>query len=212
MIYHVTNKSIADFVIFNNPYEYSRMLLAMRYYQSGKRGVNLSRFIRSDKSKGNCYNYEIVIPPGKEKFVNIIAYCLMPTHIHLILEELKDRGIPIFINNLLNSYTRYFNIKHNRKGPLWQSRSKKILVKSNEQLLHLTRYIHLNPVTAYLVNKPEEWPYSSYKEYIHDMKHVEMICKYEDLLTINRDTYKEFVEQGISYQRELAHIKNLLRK
>jgi len=110
--------------------------------------------------------FDIPMPIEKEKVIHIIAYCLMPTHIHMLLEEVKEDGISIFTNNVLNSYTRYFNTKHKRKGPLWEGPSKKVTIKSDDQLLHLTRYIHLNPVTAYLCNKPEEWPYSSYNEYI----------------------------------------------
>jgi putative transposase len=79
----------------------------------------------------------------------------MPTHIHLVLRQLKDGGISKFMSNILNSYSRYFNIKHNRKGPLWEGRFRKVLVGSDEQLLHLTRYVHLNPVTACLVDKPK---------------------------------------------------------
>ena len=70
------------------------------------------------------------------------------------------------MRRLLNSYTRYFNEKIKRKGPLWEGRFKKVLVNSDEQLLHLTRYVHLNPVSAGIVEKPEDWPCSSYREYI----------------------------------------------
>jgi len=209
MVYHICNKSISDFVIFNNDYEFSRMLLAIRYYQSGKHIASLARFLRPTGTKEYHYSDKIPIPIGKEKFVNIIAYCLMSTHLHLILEELIENGLSMFTSNILNSYTRYFNAKHNRKGPLWEGRSKRILVKSDEQLLYLTSYIHLNPVTAHLVNKPEDWPYSSYKEYISNIKHGERTCNYAHILKVDHTVYKKFVEDGISYQRELARIKNL---
>jgi putative transposase len=133
----------------------------------------------------------------------------MPTHIHFLLQQLVENGISIFMRNILDSYTRFFNIRHNRKGPLWEGRSKKVLAKTNEELLHFTRYIHLNPVTAYLVDKPEDWEASSYREYI-GLEVEDRICNYEDVLEINPRTYKEFVEDRISYQRELAKIKHLL--
>jgi putative transposase len=133
----------------------------------------------------------------------------MPTHLHLTLKQLKENGITIFMSNILNSYTRYFNTKHNRKGPLWEGRFKNILIETEEHLLHLTRYIHLNPVTAYLVNKPEEWFASSYEEYVLKVDDNERICKYDDVLDIEAAFYREFVQDTVSYQRELATLKKL---
>ncbi|MBU2530527.1 MAG: hypothetical protein KKD35_05755, partial [Elusimicrobia bacterium] len=89
-----------------------------------------------------------------------------------------------------------------------QGRFKNRLVETDEELLHLTRYVHLNPVTAYLVNKPEDWKYSSYSEYVSDTN--EGICDFSDVIAITLDKYKEFTEDNISYQRELSKIKNLI--
>ena len=143
-----------------------------------------------------------------KRLVQIICYCIMPTHIHLVLKQMKDKGISVFMNNVFNSYSRYFNIKHNRKGPLWESSFKKVLVESDSQLLHLTRYIHLNPATAYIVNNPEDWKWSSYREYIFGNR--EGICEYDNILDIKPEEYKKFTEDRIFYQRELAKIKALL--
>lgn len=209
MVYHVCNSSIAGFVIFNSNYEFLRMLLAIRYYQIKSQPISLSQFIVNNKLEKNFKNVNF-IPKGENgKFVEIIAYCLMPTHLHLMLKELKDGGISKFMNDILNSHTRYFNLKHKRKGPLWKGKTKKILIETDEQLLYVTRYIHLNPVTAYLIDKPEKWPYSSYKEYIQKVNAKEKICKHSDLLKIDPCSYKKYVEDGISYQRELAEMKKM---
>ncbi|MDP2923864.1 MAG: transposase [Candidatus Omnitrophota bacterium] len=209
-IYHIFNKSIAEFNIFNNTSEFLRMLNVIRYYQMEKPLIRFSEFLRSSKVQLDDVNISFSDRPGKEKLIEIIAYCLMPTHIHLILKQLKEDGISIFMNCILNSYTRYFNIRHKRKGPLWEGRFKNILVTTDEQLIHLTRYIHLNPVTAYLVDKPEKWPASSYREYLLKVNERDKICKYDEILNIDQISYKDFVEDRISYQRELAKIKNLL--
>ncbi|MFH1855789.1 MAG: transposase [Candidatus Omnitrophota bacterium] len=81
-VYHVFSKSIANFKIFNNEADYSRIV------------------------------------EDKEKAIEIIAYCLMPTHLHLMLKQLKDNAISDFMRKLLNSYSRYFNVKYKRKGTL----------------------------------------------------------------------------------------------
>jgi putative transposase len=198
MIYHVTNRSIADFIIFNDDEEFMRMTMAIRYYRSGKPIMSLSQFLKLAQP-----NYKENEPHS----VNILAYCLMPTHIHLLLKEIEGNGISKFINNTLNSYTRYFNLKHKRKGSLWEGKSKKIEMNSDEQLLHTTRYIHLNPVTAYIVNKPEDWQYSSYREYMNEIDDKKRICKYSNEIDIGREQYMRFTEDQIPYQRELAKIK-----
>ena len=202
-IYHVYNKSIAGFVIFNEVREYSRMLKGIRYYKHEKR---LGRFA---KLSGN----ELKLMEKENKaalLVQIVAYCLMPTHLHLILREFKQGGVSEFMRNLLNSYTKFFNMRHKRKGPLWESRSKKVLVKTDEQFLHLTRYLHLNPVTAGLVEKPENWFFSSYGEYIDKTSNQEKICEFSGLVDISIPQYKKFVNDRISYQKELARIKKLI--
>ncbi len=198
-IYHVFSKSIAEFEIFNNDSDFSRIKDVMCYYQTEKYGVNFSKF-QKDKVK------QIF---DAKKLVEIICYCIMPTHIHLVLKQLRDTGISDFMRHLLDSYTRYFNIKHNRKGPLWEGKFKRVLVENDAQLLHLTRYIHLNPVTAYIVNNPADWIYSSYKEYIA-VNIGSGICRFSDVLDINPVSYKMFVENRIDYQRNLAKIKNLM--
>jgi len=199
-IYHVYNKSIAEFVIFNNDTEFSRIKDTVKYYQIEKQPVKFSQI-------GTCINNTEQKSIDK-KLVEIICYCFMPTHIHLVLKQLMENGISNFMRYILNSYSHYFNIKHNRKGPLWEGNFKKVLVENDEQLLHLTRYIHLNPATAYLVNDPIDWRWSSYEEYISDKK--DRICKFDDILDIKPDEYKKFVEDRIFYQRELAKIKGLL--
>lgn len=201
-IYHVFNKSIAGFKIFNNSFDFSRIVDVIRYYQEEKPAVCFSNFI---KTKQNFTQKKL----SEETVADIIAYCIMPTHIHIILKQLKSNGVRILMGNILNSYARYFNIKYKRKGPLWQGRFKNVLVESDEQLLHLTRYIHLNPVTGYLVNKPEEWEASSYREYLSENSIEYQICNYSGILTVG-PSYKNFVEDGVSYQRELASIKNLI--
>lgn len=208
-IYHIFNKSIAGFKIFNSRYNSTRMIEIMRYYQRENLSEKFSRFAEYKKiEKEQNYFYNFL--QNKEKKVEIIAYCLMPTHLHLILKQLKENGISVFMNTTLNSYSKYFNTKLKRKGPLWESRFKNVLVKTDEQLTHLTRYIHLNPVTAYLVGKPQNWEFSSYREYLGKVSKEDIVCRYEDLLSIQPDSYKEFVNDQIDYQRSLAVIKDLM--
>jgi len=208
-IYHVFNKSIAGYKIFNSDAEYSRGMKAIRYYQRDRPSIRLSRYIEIIETKGQDSDEELEWC-NLDKIVQIYAYCIMPTHIHLVVKQLKENGISKFMGNTLNSYARYFNTKYKRKGPLWEGPFKNVPVITDEEFLHLTRYVHLNPATAYLVEKPEEWPVSSYKEYVLDMDDAERICEYQDVLDIQPHSYREFVEDRISYQRDLALISKLV--
>ncbi len=211
-VYHIFNKSIAGFNIFNNGKEFLRIVNLIVFYQCNQRikpAIKFSRFVKSMDKDSYILN-ESVKYLVKDKLVEIIAYCIMPTHIHIILQQLQQNGITIFMSNILNGYTRYFNIKHKRKGPLWEGRFKSVLVGDDIQLLHLTRYIHLNPVTPFLVDKPEDWAFSSYKEFLSREDIKTKISKYDAVLEIEPEFYKNFVENRTSYQRELAKIKELI--
>ncbi|MFQ5687988.1 MAG: transposase [Candidatus Scalindua sp.] len=204
-IYHVYTKSIAGFVIFRNDSDYERLRGLLRYYKIEKPSLKFSAFAEKEDKR----QFLLDDNSGKEELVGIIAYCCMPTHIHLILKQVKKGGISIFMNNVLNSYTRYFNIKMNRRGPLWESRFKSVMVTTDEQLLHLTRYIHLNPTTANLVDKPHDWDFSSYREFLDEVQEEEKVCNYSKSLNIDTEEYKEFVSSRIDIQQELARIKEL---
>ncbi|MCD6228150.1 MAG: transposase, partial [Candidatus Omnitrophica bacterium] len=180
-----------------------------KYYQIKEPPYKFNYFVKI-KTKENFDEDFSLYLSDKEKIVEIVAYCIMPTHFHLILKQLKKGGISTFIGNVLNSYSRYFNTKHKRGGPLWEGKFKNVSVETDEQLLHLTRYIHLNPTSAGLVKKPEEWSYSSYLEYLGKIKKINRICSYEDSIDISPLSYKNFVESRILYQRELEKIKHLI--
>ncbi len=209
--YHIFTKSIAGFKIFMSKGEYLRILDTVRYYQNAQIQMPLSRFIQLKEGRGSVLCKETMMPQSYEKkLVEIIAYCFMPTHIHFILKQSAQDGISNFMRLILNSYTRYFNIKHKRNGPLWQGRFKNVLVESDEQLYHLTRYIHLNPVTANMVNRPDQWEHSSYCEYVNLQDSIENICNFKEVIDVQPEKYAEFVNERINYQRELGRIKNLL--
>ncbi|KKQ90718.1 MAG: hypothetical protein UT15_C0006G0019 [Berkelbacteria bacterium GW2011_GWA1_39_10] len=209
-VYHIFNRSIAEYKIFNDTKDYQRLLYLINFFQLKELPCKFANFINSKQVQQNGFlNYLNSITKDDENLVQLIAYCFMPTHIHLVLKQLSTDGISTFMSNVLNSYSRYFNTRHKRKGPLWESKFQNVLVNKDEQLLHLTRYIHLNPVTAKIVDKPEDWSYSSYKEYIRETNDNEIICNYADLLEIKTSEYKKFTTGRIPYQRELAILKKI---
>lgn len=203
--YHIISRSIAKFEIFRTKTDCLRLMQILDLYRYLEFAYKFSNFLALNKNVQQDYIESIKNSP---KSIDIIAYCLMPTHIHLLLKQNNDDGITKYLAKTLNSFTRYFNLHHHRKGPLWESHFKSILVNTDEQLLHLTRYIHLNPTAAGLVKKPEEWQFSSYNEYLGKISNG--LCFWQDLIDLDPKEYKKFVNSRISYQKELSKIKRLL--
>lgn len=82
----------------------------------------------------------------REMLVNILAFCLMPNHYHLLLTPVVQNGISLFIKKLNGGYAKYFNVKYERSGALFQGKYKRVIVKNEAHFIHLPYYIHLNPL------------------------------------------------------------------
>jgi REP element-mobilizing transposase RayT len=95
----------------------------------------------------------------------LYAYCLMPNHVHLLVERQED-SISRVMQRLLTAYSQYHNRKYRKSGHLLQGRYKAILCQSDQYLAELVRYIHLNPVRAKIVRRAQDFPYSSHRAYL----------------------------------------------
>jgi putative transposase len=204
--YHIFNRSIAKYEIFKKEDDCTRFVQILDLYKFVDFQYKFSNF--SDLDITNQKNIINNLIKNRNMHVKIFAYCIMPTHFHLILQQQKNNGISKYMAKSLNSYSRFFNTRYQRKGPLWEGKFKSILIDNDEQLLHLTRYIHLNPVSANIIEKTEDWKFSSYNEYLGN--NVNQICKYPDLFDLTQLEYKRFVTNQISYQKSLSKIKHLL--
>lgn len=181
---------------FNKKWDYHRFLKTTLYYQ-----------LEGPKPKFSTFDPRILA--HKEKIIDIICYCFMPNHFHFLLRQRKEKGITEFMAKLTNSYTKYFNSKNRRVGPLFQGEFKAVRIETNEQLIHLSRYIHLNPIINYVAKNLDSYQWSSYPEYIREGNGVcdkNMILGQFNLA----DGYKQFVLDQESYARELEFIKHQL--
>lgn len=100
--------------------------------------------------------------------VSLHSFCLMPNHFHLLLHQKTPRGIASFMRALATSYSMYFNNRYKRVGPLFQGRYKGVIVLTDPYLLHLSRYIHLNPreIMRKSGGRLEDYEYSSFSQYM----------------------------------------------
>jgi len=141
--------------------------------------------------------------------IELIAYCLMPNHFHLLLKQKTQDGIPKLLKQLTNAYTLYFNQKTNRVGALMQGRYKAAPVTEDNLFIHLVRYIHLNPVVAGISPTLENYRWSSYPDYLGQP--VELLVSKKKVLDYfpSVGAFKGFHEDQADYERTLEKIKDL---
>src|SRR3989344_499221 len=206
--YHIFNRGVEKRTIFEYKRDYERAINTIKFYRFKNLPLKFSKFLI--KPKENKFELYKKIEKNGE-LIEIIAYCLIPNHFHLLVKQLQENGISKALSNFTNSYAKYFNTRNNRNGPLFQGIFKAVRVESNEQLLHLSRYIHLNPVVSFVIKEEnfEDFAWSSLKEYLNNS--IEGFCKKDYILdqfkSINE--YKKFIKDHISFAKEHEKIKHL---
>jgi len=196
--YHIYNRGVEKRIIFETPRDYQRFLDILHFYLHDQKMsfTHFQRLAEEDRA-----NYLKTVPRTPEtRRVHIICQCLMPNHFHLLLKGARYNGISVFLSNISNSHARYFNVKHERVGGLFQGTFKSKEISDEGSLLQVSRYIHINPLPAGLAEKPEDYPHSSYQTWIEG--------KESSLLSSGlisgwlkkfggTEKYKEFVEAKI---------------
>src|SRR3989344_4694834 len=145
---------------------------------------------RSKEAKGHRGRTQL--PEGA---FTLIAYCLMPNHYHLLIRQETKLPLSALMLKVRSGYGKYFNKKYDRVGSLFQDQFKAVHINTDTSLKHLSAYIHQNPTVAGLVERAEEWPYSSYRKYMSEST-AGSLSSPEILLSEfkDRDKYKEYVE------------------
>jgi putative transposase len=134
---------------------------------------------------------------------DVLAYCLMPNHYHLLI-KVADEGVSEAMQAFTTSYVKAVNRDQGRVGPLFQSRFEAVHVDREEYLLHLSRYIHRNPVEAGLVESPDQWEFSSYREYVGLRSGTLPKMDWIKTRFANCEDYRVFVERGYVLPQDLA--------
>jgi len=204
--YHVFNRGVEKRPTFTNTYEFSRAIDLINFYRFGDLPIRYSKYLALDKNRKTEFFKGL---DKNQLQVDIIAYCLMGNHFHFLLKQLKEGGIVNFMAKFTNSYTKYFNARNERVGPLFQGVFKAVYVESNEQLIHLSRYIHLNPVAGFIIkiDALENYQWSSYPEYLGIIKR--QIANTTEIMSFFKDTkeYKKFVLDQADYLKKFEKIK-----
>lgn len=213
--YHVYNRGTDKRDIFLDNFDRRRFLVAMEELNQKGSVVNFSRRVlieaelRSKESRGESAK------DASPKLVDIICYCLMPNHFHLIIKQLVDGGVSGFMHKLGTSYTNYFNKKYDRTGVLFQGAYKVKHIQNDSYLLHLSRYIHLNPLElighfeygSIDWHVLERYPWSSLSSYLGSPK--KSIVRINDDIVRSQfqvSEYRNFMRSGADDQM-LSYLK-----
>ncbi|MDO8514651.1 MAG: transposase [bacterium] len=207
--YHIYNRGTEKRDIFMRRNDYRRFL-ALLYLANQNEATEL-------KLQGRTLE-EITEPRKGAQLVEIVAYCLMPNHFHLLIHEIADGGISKFMQKLTTGYTMYFNKQNERSGSLFQGKFKATHIDDDRYLQYLISYIHLNPIKliepkwkeAGIADKAraerylETYVLSSYLDYLGKERPERMILTREALpeyFSSGAD-FKTFVTEWLTYEPE----------
>lgn len=195
--YHIYNRGVEKRIIFLDDRDYKVFLGYLKDAltppsKAEKKTVTFTL-------KGESFKGVPKQPKNFSKTIELIAFCLMPNHFHLLLKQLDMRSVEFFSRSLMTRYSIYFNKRYRRVGSLFQGPYKAAYVNTDEYLLHLSRYIHQNPLS---INEPIHNAYSSYNAFL-GKQHLSwlkpgVVLSFFDQSSLpapkNRHTYKSFVE------------------
>jgi REP element-mobilizing transposase RayT len=185
--YHVYNRGVEKRKIFIDKQDYTIFLGLLKKYLAND---------SVDSNKNNRHRFQSI-----ENEVALLAYCLMPNHIHLLLRNDVKQGVERLMRRVMTGYVMYFNNKYSRVGSLFQGPYKASRITTDAYMYHISRYIHLNP-DAY-----KTWPYSSYKYYVNVP--APKWLRVDDVLQLFTDKkeYVAFVADHVDMYEELQALK-----
>jgi putative transposase len=210
--YHVYNRGVAKQLTFFNPRHFFHFERTLSYYLALEHKVRFSQFLRFSQIHQQSYLLQRLMTAKNR--ADIIAYCLMPNHFHLLLKQTSENGISTLMQLLGNSYTKYINTATHRVGHLFQGQFKATLIDTNDYLLHLSRYIHLNPLHLRLVTqgKLSSYKYSSFTQYTSPRVSSTIVVKPDIILNQFKDkrSYQNFCLDHVSYASSITQLSHLL--
>lgn len=228
-IYHIVVRALDDNLIFKDTNDYFRGIFSIYEFNNAK-PVNISvrrRDRAAEKKREKLYDIgSRAILDEREKFVEVLAFCFMPNHIHLLVKQIKDGGISKFMQKVGIGLGKYFNKKYQRKGHVFQDAFKSVHVESDNQFMATASYIFTNPIAliepgwkeqgirSHLVGEVEkfleEYKWSSYQDSI-GIKNFDSVTQRDFLLEMMDGPWglKRVVKDWIEHKIDIARHSDL---
>lgn len=226
-IYHIILRSIDDNLLFRDINDYYRGIFSI-YEFNNDSSVRIwlrRRERKTEKIRELLQGPTLHTLDKRDKFVEILAFCFMPNHIHLLIKQIKENGIHEFMVKLGGGYGRYFNQKNNRKGYVFQNRFRSVHIKDDSQFKIVVPYIFTNPIALIYpgfkekgiedFNKVKEflenYKWSNYQDCI-GIKNFPSVTDREFLLEImgGQAGCKDAVENWVRHKEEINQYPEVL--
>ncbi len=201
--YHLYNRGMQKQPIFVNDSDRIRFLFYTLVFQGSKHIKNISRHIKQSVQSSTLHiNTDLLKEIEANRRVELVHFCLMPNHFHLLVKEREEGGIAKYMQRVLTAYTKYFNKRHNKSGHLFQGKYKSVHIINDEQLMYLSTYIHKNPSELKVwKGKEEQYQWSSYTDCLNNNRFEGLLnldivmSRYPD--NSKKEKYKKFVETSV---------------
>lgn len=222
-IYHITLRAIDNNLIFKDIDDYYRGIFSIYEFNNTQPiKIRERRKIRARLKKAAAAPSCVV--DKRDRPVDILLFCLMPNHIHLLTKQLKSGGIEKFMRKVGTGYAGYFNKKYNRKGYVFQNRFSAVRIKNQEQLKTVFVYIHTNPIALAEPNWKEKgiknpkkiikflknYKWSSYLDYL-GRKNFPSVTERKFILKVMNEerNCKEFVDSWVKLKKEIKEFPKI---
>lgn len=218
-IYHVVIRTIENLKLFRDEKDYFRMIHDLFEFNDTRPSSSNFRMMHRFRLTGS--DPVNLVNKKREKLVEVLAFCLMPNHVHLLIRQLRDEGISKFMKKIGCGYGAYYNQKYKRIGHVFQGRHKRVHVKDDRQLQTVFIYIHTNPVAIIFPKWKERgildlkraarflenYRWSSYLDYLGGTNFPSLTNR-EFLIEAmgGVDACKEFVNEWLQFKKELADL------
>ena len=195
--YHIFNRGVEKRDIFLRSGDYNRFIDVLHFYifhprRKYSKTQELLRLKLIDVA-------QLKKERTKNPLVDIINFCLMPNHFHLTLKQNIENGIVRYMQKVASGFSHYFNVLYSREGSLFQGKFRAVLISSEEQLIHLSRYVHLNPRDLVRADEADifNYPWSTLRDYL-GLSQDFNFCRKSEVLEYFKDgeDYKNFVIAG----------------
>jgi len=170
-------------------------------YHVTNRGLERRKIVRDDTDRATWYR--LLDRTVVRRRWRVLAWALMENHFHLFLRT-PDADLSAGMHDLQSGYASFFNVRHTRRGPLFQSRFRAVLVEAAAHDWELTRYVHLNPVRAGLAARPEDYPWSSARHYLSSrgapkwLAWQEVLAQHGRTIRTARRAYAHYLAEGLA--------------
>jgi putative transposase len=196
--YHVYNRGVNKQTLCYDNADYVRFLFLVLHLQAPASIPQVNRYVKNYLTTADFkVNEKLLKQIYEKRIVEVLNFCIMPNHFHLTLRALSDGAISIYMQKLGNAYSKYFNKRYNKSGHVFQGAYKMREIFDDNDLVHLSAYIHRNPheITKWK-DKADVYPWSSYQD-MQKSRWGSLLCT-ESILTgfTTNEDYKEYVESS----------------